>query len=434
MKIDDIMHVYIETYGCAANQSDSGIMAGLLSRAGFDIVHRPDLADIIIINTCVVKGTTERKVLFRIKKLAEKNKKLIVAGCMPETELDKIRKITNASVIGTDCTKILKVVKKVLNNENVIEIGTKSEKVCLPKLMRNPIKNIVQISEGCLSSCSFCLTKLARGNLFSYNPDKIVKEISETHKSGVKEFYLTSQDCGCYGFDRKTNITELLKKIATKARGKYLIRVGMMNPQHILNQIDGLIEVYSDNHIFKFLHIPVQSGSDPILKDMKRGYTIKDFLHIIERFRQKMLDITVWTDVIVGYPTETDDDFSKTASLIKKIMPDYTNISRFTSRPHTEAAGLKQLPSEVKKERSRTITKLVNQICLEQNKKWIGWSGEILIDEYNRRHKTWIGRNPMYKQVVIKTNVKTNQKLHLGDWLNVHIVDATQTHLLGEII
>ncbi|RLJ04927.1 MAG: hypothetical protein DRP08_00430 [Candidatus Aenigmatarchaeota archaeon] len=428
------MNIYIETYGCAANQSDSEIMAGLLSKAGFDIVHNIELADIIIINTCVVKGTTERKILFRIKELAEKNKKLIIAGCMPETELDKIRKITDASVIGTDSTKILSVVRRVLNNEHVIEIGTKSEKVCLPKIMANPVRDIVQISEGCLSLCSFCLTRMARKNLFSYSPEKIIREINEAHSSGVKEFWLTSQDCGCYGFDIGTTITNLLKKITTEVRGKYRIRVGMMNPQHILNQLNELVEIYKDAHIFKFLHIPVQSGSDSILKDMKRGYSVNDFLHTIKRFRQKIPDITLWTDVIVGYPTETDDDFSKTTSLIKKIMPDYTNISRFTPRPHTKAAGLKQLPSETKKQRSRAMTELVNKICLNQNRRWVGKECEILIDEYNRHHRTWIGRTAFYKQVVVKASEKSTRKFHLGDWLNVKITDAAQTHLVGEVI
>ncbi|MCX6818765.1 MAG: tRNA (N(6)-L-threonylcarbamoyladenosine(37)-C(2))-methylthiotransferase [Candidatus Aenigmarchaeota archaeon] len=426
--------VYIETYGCSSSSNDSEIMAGLLNRSGFTLVSNIELADVIIVNTCIVKSTTEHRIVSRLHDIQKKypKKKLIVAGCMPEAEYHIAKKFApNASMISTNyVTAIVKVVNDTINNKKIELIGKeKKDKVCLPKIRRNPAVDIVELCSGCHNNCSYCITKLAKGSLFSYQPDKIVQEIKSMHAAGVKEFWLTGQDIASYDYEGIC-LPELIKKITEAVKGKYFLRLGMMNPASVLPILDALINAYRNKHIFKFLHIPVQSGSDKILKAMNRNYTINEFKQITSAFRKEIPEITIWTDIIVGFPGESDDDFLASVSLLKEIKPDFTNISQFGTRPGTKAASMKQLPTEKKKERSRIMTKLIDVICLEQNKRWLNWSGPAIVDEYNRENQNWVARNHAYKPIAIK---EKSAKLELGQLIDVKITGAEKTHLVGSI-
>jgi len=424
------MKVYIETYGCSANKSDSEIMAGLLKKNGFDIVPISS-ADVIIINTCFVKKPTEQKIFHRIEDLQKKFpwKKMIIVGCMPEVLSKKLREIApNASLISTHHVKdIVNVVNAVIKGRRIELIGkSKNVKVCIEKFRENPLINIVQIASGCKSACSYCCVKLAKGDLFSYPIDLIVNDIKKGLKDGCKEIWLTSQDCGCYGFDINTNIAELLENIV-KIRRKFFIRVGMMNPQHIYNFLDELIEVYKNPKIYKFIHIPVQSGSDKILKLMKRGYKIEKFRYIIKRFKKEFPYITISTDIIVGFPYETGNDFMKTVNLLKWLKPDVTNISRFGPRPFTEAEKMKMIENKIIKKRSKIIGEISKNISFLNNKKWVGWEGEVFINEIGKFKNQYIGRNFAYKPVLIES-----KKNLLGKFLNVKIIEAKNSHLVGK--
>lgn len=423
------MEIYIENYGCSNNQAEGQIMAGLLVRAGMNITGNIEDSDIIILNTCIVKAPTESKMRYRISELAEKypKKKLIVAGCMPAVEKHIIHKLApSASLIDTHNIKeITNLVRKIKDRPEYL--GRKNEeKVNLPKFKTDKVTNIVPISTGCLSECSYCIVKKVKGDLFSFQPESIIREIESAKKSGHKEFWLTSQDCSCYGFDSGTNLAELIKKIK-EIKGKYFLRVGMMNPSHLKKIYKKLIEEMDDPRIYKFIHIPVQSGSDKILKKMNRSYTVKDFEKIIAAFREKFPEINVWTDIIVGFPGETEDDFKESLELLERVKPDFTNISRFGAMPGTKAAAMDKLPTEILKERSRIMTQEVERISLEQNKKWLGWKGTVLINEYNYSQKNWIARNYAFKQIILKTE----EKLKLGDYINVEITDAKSTGLVG---
>ncbi|MFH1420549.1 MAG: MiaB/RimO family radical SAM methylthiotransferase, partial [Candidatus Aenigmatarchaeota archaeon] len=249
------MQIYVETYGCAANQNDSELMAGLLKTAGYDVTNNIELADIVIINTCIVKTTTANKLYFRIKTLEGSGKKLIIAGCMPAAELSKLRDITNAPVIGPDAvSEIAKVVAGLIKNKTFEAFDGKS-KIGLPRISKSKVVFVQQISQGCMNECSFCETCLARGSLKSYNDNAIVKEIAGAKSAGFKEFWLTSQDNGCYGFDfdEKTNLAKLISKITQTVRGKYYLRIGMVNPQHVKKFLPQLLDVYDNENMFKFL-------------------------------------------------------------------------------------------------------------------------------------------------------------------------------------
>ncbi len=418
------MRVHIITYGCSNNKAESQIMTCLLRKEGNRLVDNIEDADAIVLNTCSVKSTTEQKILHNISSIHEKNpeKHIVIAGCMPEAEYDKVKRMAPyASMLSTH--HIDKINEAVKTRKEFMG-KARLQKVTLPKAS-GEYPSIIPISSGCLSACSFCSTKLAKGNLISYHSAQISMEIARAKEGGQKEFWLTSQDCGCYGFDNNTTMSELINKITTCVRGQYFLRIGMMNPQHTRKILKELIDAYKNNHVFKFLHLPVQSGSQKILDDMRRGHKIDDFFKIVEQFRKEMPDITIWTDIIVGFPGETEDDFTESMKLLRNIRPDFTNISSYSVRPNTKAAQLKQIPTHVKKARTRKMSELARSISLERNQRWIGRTCAVIIDEYNKEKGNYIGRNSAYKPVAIKGKHK------MGEVIPVKIVDATSTCLIG---
>jgi len=396
------MKVYMETYGCSANQADGEMMLGLLKESSFSIVDSPKNSDVNIINTCIVKTPTHNRMVYRIKKLTKLKKPLVVAGCMPKTERKIIERINpRASLIGCDSIeKIVDIVKKTSSGDKIISIrDLRKPKICLPRVRNNPIIDIVEIASGCLGNCSYCQVKFAKGKLFSYPTSLIVKEIEESLREGCKEIWITSQDCGCWGLDRNSNLSELLNRVC-KIEGKFFIRVGMMNPNYIKNIFDDIIDSYKSEKIFKFLHLPVQSGSNRILKKMKRLYKVDLFKKMVKKFKKEFPLSTISTDIIVGFPEETKKDFQMTVDLIKEIKPYIVNISKFSPRPGTEAERMEQLSVEIINKRSKELMKIVKEIQLKQNKKWIGWEGDVLVDEVKKRNL--IGHNFAYKPVVLK--------------------------------
>jgi len=417
------MKIYIKTWGCSANQSDSEIIAGLLVKTGHEIVQDPENADLIILNTCVVKNRVEVDELRDVEKF--KDKKLLVTGCMPQIK-HYHKFLESASLLGlSEQDKVVEAVDRISAGERIVWLSNKKlEKVCFPKIRKNKVIEICQISTGCASNCSFCATKLAKGKIFSFSEEKILSQIKSALEEGCKEIWLTSQDCGAYGLDRESNLPELLKKICS-INSDFLVRVGMLNPQWAIKYKEELIKCFQNDKIFKFLHIPVQSGSDVVLKHMNRAYSIKDFKATISDFRKAIPNLTISTDIICGYPTETEQDWKKTISLIKWLRPDVINISQFWPRPGTKAAELKQLPGKVKKARSRELTKLYEKIGLEKNKAWVGWEGKVLIDELGPKGG-FVGRNFAYKPILLKS-----PKLSVGSFINTRIVDANSKYLIG---
>ncbi len=424
--------VYFQTHGCATNISESEIMMGLLNKAGFRIVSKPEEADILIISVCTVKG--EEKAIRETRKLNERfpDKKLIVAGCITKTVMREARKIKeNISFISThNITMIVDVVEEVING-NIISLVAydRAKKINLPKIRKNPIIGIIPILSGCANNCSYCSVKLIKGNLVSYSPEDIEKELLECLAEGCKEIWITSQDNAAYMLEQqeKSKLPELIKDIL-KINKKFFIRIGMMNPSNLLPILDEMIEVYKNKKVFKFLHIPVQSGNDKILELMERKYSVGDFKKIINKFRSNIPNITISTDIIVGFPTETDEQFNDSLNLIKEIKPDVLNISRFQPRLGTRAEKIKgKIKGEIIKKRSRLLTEIFTNISRMQNERWISWEGEILVDEKGK-DSSWIGRNFAYKPVIVKENLK------LGDVVRVRIESITPYDLRGTII
>lgn len=271
--------VYTEAFGCSSNFADQEIALGLLKEAVFELIEAPEKSDLNIIFTCTVKAPTTQRMIYRINELTKLKKPLMIAGCMPKTDGKIIERINpNASMLGPDSIeKIVDAAKKILEGKKVVFTDdSRKPKLCLPRVRRNSLIDIVPISIGCLSNCSYCSVKFARGKLNSYPVKMIVEEVRQAVKNGCRELYITSQDNSCYGFDIGTRLNELLDEIC-KVEGKFFMRVGMMNPFHTKQILNELIEAYKNEKIFKFLHLPVQSGSDRILELMNRSYRAKIF-------------------------------------------------------------------------------------------------------------------------------------------------------------
>ncbi|MBI2176481.1 tRNA (N(6)-L-threonylcarbamoyladenosine(37)-C(2))-methylthiotransferase [Candidatus Woesearchaeota archaeon] len=424
------MKVCIETYGCSANVNDSEIMAGLLNKGGHQVVAASEDADAIIVNTCTVKGPTEEKIRRRIHDLQDCSKRLVIAGCMSEAQTESVRLLSPAAaVIGTH--KINEIVDVVEGKANLAVGGSSVDKASLPKLSFNSAVSIIQINEGCLGSCSFCITKAARGNTLSYLIGTIRNSAEESVKAGCREVWLTSQDTGTYGLDRRGLIrgTPLLPQLLQQLcgiDGDFQIRVGMMNPTLANHLLQSLIEAFKHDKVFKFLHIPLQSGSNSVLAAMKRGYKVETFKKIVAEFRKQLPQITIATDIICGFPIETDRQFGETMAVIEEIKPDVVNVSRFWPRPGTAAAKMERLPDETVMERSRKLHALAKKIALDRNLGWVGWKGRAVVDEKGKEPGTVVARNFAYKPVVIR-----GSEGMLGKFVEVEVTGAAVTHLKG---
>ncbi len=420
--------VYIKTFGCSANKSDSEVMAGLLAQAGHNIIKTIKDADLVLINSCGVKGRAEVDFFREIEAAKKLKKKIIACGCIPTGNKEIINtKLKGISIVDINSiTKIVLAAEKTLAGERIVFFGdNKIEKICLPRQRLNKVIAIVPICEGCLGACAYCFTKLAKGNLFSYSESAILNEVESAIKEGCREIWLTSQDCAAYGLDiGNTNLAKLLEKIC-KIPGDFYIRVGMGNPNHILKILPELIEAYKNKKVFKFLHVPVQSGNNRILKLMNRFYTVKDFKTIITKFRKNIAGLTLITDIICGFPTETREEFEDSVKLIRWLQPDVINVSMFWPRPGTPAEKMKQLSGEIKKKMSREMTKQYHNIALRANKTWIGKKCDVLIDEIGKKGG-FVARNASYKPIVLKKN-----NLKLGDSHRVKIINATKNYLIA---
>ncbi|MBI4016986.1 MAG: tRNA (N(6)-L-threonylcarbamoyladenosine(37)-C(2))-methylthiotransferase [Candidatus Aenigmarchaeota archaeon] len=421
--------VFVESFGCSANHGEGEVMKGLLHKSKFQVIDGKDDAEIIVMNICTVKGIS--KVLKQIRKTKEEfpHKKLVIAGCVSRDIIAGIKAIDpEASLLSThNIHDIVPVVEETLNNNPVAELAPQQQvKLSFPKIRRNPVVGIVPISNGCDSSCTFCSTKLIKGWHKSYPVEALVDEVKNCVADGCKEVWLTGQDTSCYGQDIGTNLPFLLKRMC-EVEGDFKIRLGMANPKHFPKFVNELIEAYKNPKMFRFLHMPVQSGNNEILKAMKRDYTLEQFEDIVREIRAAYPDMTLSTDIIVGFPGETRDQFVQSLDLIKKLQFDIVNISRFAPRSGTIAAKMEnQIEGNERKERSRIMTNICEHVGFARNQTWKKWEGEIVIDEQGK-NETWVGRNYAYKTVVVQGNFKLGQKV------KVKITDLANFFLWGEV-
>ncbi|MBE6524276.1 MAG: tRNA (N(6)-L-threonylcarbamoyladenosine(37)-C(2))-methylthiotransferase [Thermoplasmata archaeon] len=407
------MKYYVESYGCTMNYGEGRRLSRDMASMGYSEALCADDADIVILNTCTVVETTEKKMLARISELKKMKKEIIVTGCMAKVQPKRIEIRLPDSVIlpPSDYHQFAQIVMD--------RYGLAGP----PLQTIQGTEAILPIAQGCLGNCSYCITKFARGRLLSYEPETLVKDFDSFVREGAKEILLTAQDTACYGFDIGTDLPTILSSML-RTEGDYRVRIGMMNPNHLKKIVDGLIRCMDDDRVYRFLHIPVQSGSNAILRNMHRGYTAESFLELVDVLRQNIPEISIATDIITGFPGETDEDHELTKELVKTLRADTLNITRFSSRPGTEAASMELLHGRILKERSTELTDLKNKVEYDVNKRLIGSRFRALATETGKEGT--IVRTGYYRPVVIREDIP------LGTFVDVEITDCRSTYLFGQ--
>lgn len=404
------MKVHIESYGCNQNLGEGQEIAKALISNGCELSNNPDNVDVSIIVTCDVIEHTERMMLSKINELSHKSNKVIVTGCLAEvkkTQLEQIK--SNIEVVSIRDQKKIPAL-----------LGLKE---CDFSVNASPIETI-SINQGCTSNCTYCITKIARGKLQSKKIDEIVDLAKRYISKGTIELRLSSQDTASYGMETKNErLYDIINQI-TKIEGNYYIRVGMMSPKTAKKIFRELLEAYKSKHVFKFLHLPIQSGSNKILKDMNRGYTIEEYFDLVDQYKNTYPDGVLSTDIIVGYPTEEEEDFDQTMEITKKINADIINVTRFSKRVGTPAQNLKELPERVIKERSRKLTSIRFEYSRKIMESYIGKTIEAVVLEHQKN--TSIARDINYRPIVI------DKIFPIGYTINTKITGATPIYLKGK--
>lgn len=427
------MKVHVRSFGCSANLADSEVLAGCLAEAGFILAESEADAEVVVYNSCAVKGPTENRIIEALKRLP-KSKCVVITGCLPLISLERLtREVRFDGIVGPAAGKdIVDVVKRVAAGEHVVKLEgalSSQPKLDLPRVKSNPVVSVLPVNYGCLGSCSYCCVVHARGHLRSYLITEVAALVKSELSKGAKEFWVTSQDTACYGRDIGTNLAELLKAVCA-VDGDFRVRVGMMTPNIVKPILPALVEAFRSEKVYKFLHLPVQSGDDEVLRRMWRFYTAEAFREMVAAFRREFSELTLSTDVICGFPGESDEAFERTLELLRSVKPDITNVSKFFARPQTEAMKMQRdfvEPAEIRR-RSASAAALAKQISLEKNRQWIGWAGEILVDEKGKKPASWIGRNFAYKPITVRSESEL-----LGKTLRVRIIKAYATHLSAAI-
>jgi threonylcarbamoyladenosine tRNA methylthiotransferase CDKAL1 len=429
----DMVSVFVRSFGCSANLADSEVLMGCLASAGFTLAAAEADADVVVYNSCAVKGPTENRVIDALRRVPIRQR-VVVAGCLPLVSYERLlREVRFDGVVGPAAgSSVVDVVRRVAAGEHVVGLEGAScamPSLDLPRVRMNPLVSLIPVSYGCLGSCSYCCVVYARGRLRSYSVTEVMERARRDLTAGAKEIWVTSQDTACYGRDIGTNLAELLVALC-RLSGDFRVRVGMMTPNIVQPILPELVEAYQNEKVFKFVHLPVQSGDDEILRRMRRFYTAAEFKAMVNVFRAAFPQVTLSTDVIVGFPGETTAAFENTLQLLRDVKPDVVNVSKFFARPKTAAWEMRSeaVNRDEIKRRSTAAAVLAKQLALEKNQGWVGWSGEVLVDEKGKVAGSWMGRNFAYKPVVVKSEANL-----LGKSVKVKVAKAFSTHLQGQI-
>ncbi|MBU4246684.1 MAG: tRNA (N(6)-L-threonylcarbamoyladenosine(37)-C(2))-methylthiotransferase [Nanoarchaeota archaeon] len=420
------MKINIETYGCESNVSSSETIAGLIAEAGHQMVPF-DSAEVIILNTCALQLSTENKILRRLSELNMQRKRVLVMGCLTEIIKEKIEEVApTASIAAVSSTAhVVEILEKMQSNTRVLRFKDKPiQLINSPKLKINQYVAIIPISDGCSENCSYCIDAITRGILISNEPDRIIREVQNAVASGAREIHLVAQDVAAYGKDNGSRLPALLRKL-TSIPGEFRIKLGSMNPTNVMPILKDLILAYNHPKIYKYLEIPMQSGSNKILAEMKREYTAEQYKNIVAEFRKAYSNTTIATDVIIGFPGESDEDFGKTIALINEIKPDVLKAYNYSVRPLTKAASMPdQIPSWKIKNRSDEVKTLSMKYADMKNEEWLGWKGDVLVTEMD--DGTPIGRNFAYKPVLLDNRAK------VGDVVTAEITKTRSDYLVAK--
>lgn len=451
--------LYIESYGCQMNFSDSEIVASILADQGYNTTNHLEDADLVLVNTCSIRDKAEQTVRKRLEKYNavkrenNPNMKVGVLGCMAERLKEKFleeEKIVDM-VVGPDAYKdIPNLLKEVEDGRDAVNVILSKDEtyadISPVRLGGNGITAFVSITRGCDNMCTFCVVPFTRGRERSRDPHSIVREVNDLAEKGYKEITLLGQNVDSYlwygGGLKKDfkNATEMQKVTATNfaqllelvtlAQPKMRIRFSTSNPQDMTEDVLHVMAKY--DNICNSIHLPVQSGSDRILKEMNRQHTREEYFALIDKVRELIPDCGISHDMIVGFPTETEEDHQQTLSLMEYVKYDFGFMFMYSERPGTLAARKLEddVPEEVKKRRLVEIVDLQREHSAFHTKKMVGKTVEVLIERESKKSDLeWSGRTPQNTVVVFpKENYKP------GDFVDVKIIDCTTATLIGEAV
>ncbi|XP_061202381.1 threonylcarbamoyladenosine tRNA methylthiotransferase isoform X2 [Neopsephotus bourkii] len=404
--------IWIRTWGCSHNNSDGEYMAGQLAAYGYKITENSAEADLWLLNSCTVKNPAEDHFRNSIKKAQQERKKVVLAGCVPQAQ-PRQDYLKGLSIIGVQqIDRVVEVVEETIKGHSVRLLGQKKDngkrlggaRLDLPKIRKNPLIEIISINTGCLNACTYCKTKHARGDLASYPVEDLVNRAKQSFQEGVCEIWLTSEDTGAYGRDIGTDLPTLLWKLVEAIPEGAMLRLGMTNPPYILEHLEEMAKILNHPRVYAFLHIPVQSASDSVLMDMKREYCVADFKQVVDFLKAKVPGITIATDIICGFPGETDEDFQETVKLVEQYRFPSLFINQFYPRPGTPAAKMHQVPAAVVGERQR-----------------------VLVTEESFDSNYYVAHNPFYEQVLVPKD-----PLLMGKMVEVNIYEAGKHFMKGQ--
>ncbi|WP_135829433.1 tRNA (N(6)-L-threonylcarbamoyladenosine(37)-C(2))-methylthiotransferase [Halorussus halobius] len=410
---------HIETYGCTSNRGESRGIERRLRDAGHRRVDGPEAADVAILNTCTVVEKTERNMLRRAQELDGAAADLVVTGCMALAQGEQFREAdVDADVVHWD-----EVPEAVTNGE--CPTTTPDAEPVLDGVI-----GILPIARGCMSDCSYCITKEATGKIDSPPVSENVEKARALVHAGATEIRITGQDTGVYGWDDgERKLPELLDRICD-IDGEFRVRVGMANPKGVHGIREELAEVFADNgKLYNFIHAPVQSGSDDVLGDMRRQHQVSEYLDVVETFDEHLDYWTLSTDFIAGFPTETDDDHAQSVALLRETRPEKINVTRFSKRPGTDAAELKGLGGQTKKDRSKELSELKRDVVGEAYESMVGEAHEVLAVEAGTGDSVKC-YDEAYRQVVVQN--ADEYGLEPGEFADVEITGSAGMYAFGE--
>ncbi len=407
------MRFWVESYGCTMNRGEGRGLAEDMASLGYEEAESSEEADIVVLNTCTVVETTEKHMLSRMSQLRMSGKRVIVTGCMAKAQPQRVAiRLPDSPVIPPESYDTFKAAVED-------RYGSAGAPIVLPQ----GTEAVLPIAQGCLGNCSYCITKLARGDLRTYDHDALLRRFDSFLGRGAKEVLVTAQDTAAFGHENGDSLPALLEDMLSR-EGDFRLRIGMADPSSVMRVREGITRLMDDERLYRFLHIPVQSGSDSVLKGMRRKYTVERFMDLVDELRADVPGISIATDLICGFPGETDEDHERSVELIRELRADTVNITRFSSRPGTDAATMVQLPGGVSSARSAELTRVKNETELDVNSALVGRTFRALATEVGKEGT--ILRTGYYRPVVVREDIE------LGTFTDVRVTGARPTYLLGE--
>lgn len=438
--------LYIETYGCQMNVADSEVVASIMETAGYNTTDVLDDADAVLLNTCSIRDNAEQKIHGRLQALAAVRRKrykegrdliIGVIGCMGERVKDDLIANHGVDVVAgpdayLDLPALFASAEMGKPAVNVELSTTETYRDIIPKrLPGQQVAGFVSIMRGCNNFCSYCIVPYTRGRERSREPESVLAEVTDLRERGFKEVTLLGQNVNSYNHEGVL-FPDLLRAVAREAGPTMRVRFTTSHPK---DMSDETLQVIADEpNVCPHIHLPVQSGSNSVLKAMNRKYTREWYLDRISAIRRIIPDCSITTDMFTGFHNESDEDFEQTLSLMREVGFDNAFMFKYSERPGTLAQRTMpdNIPEEVKIERLNRMIDLQGELSAASNKRDVGKEFEVLVEGVSKRSKNQlVGRTPQNKTVVFN---RPDRVVRVGDYVSVRITDSTRATLIGDAI